>query len=143
MKKKYQVFISSTYNDLIEERREVIQALRGGVPALVSGGNGGHGGRYSPPVASTSRAEHVAGIHRVKEYIAAGDVYQLVLSCRFAGRHGRHCRCLQPELGFRFCLGYGADRRHPVVVWNEIPGTRYNTGADALGCAVTPIYRFA
>lgn len=27
MKKKYQVFVSSTYNDLIEERREVMQAL--------------------------------------------------------------------------------------------------------------------
>jgi anthranilate synthase component I len=62
-------------------RREVIRALRGAVPEIA------RGGRYSPPVASTSKDQHLAGIQRVKEYIAAGDVYQLVLSCRFAGRH--------------------------------------------------------
>jgi anthranilate synthase component 1 len=62
-------------------RREVIRALRGGLPDTP------RGGRYAPPVPSISRDEHLAGIGRVKEYIAAGDVYQLVLSCRFAGRH--------------------------------------------------------
>jgi anthranilate synthase component 1 len=62
-------------------RREVIRALRGGLPEIA------RGGRYSAPVPSTSRDAHLAGIQRVKEYIAAGDVYQLVLSCRFAGRH--------------------------------------------------------
>jgi anthranilate synthase component 1 len=62
-------------------RREVIRALRGGLPDLP------RGGRYAPPVPSTSKDAHMSGIQRVKEYIAAGDVYQLVLSCRFAGRH--------------------------------------------------------
>ncbi|MGH8149452.1 MAG: anthranilate synthase component I family protein [Steroidobacteraceae bacterium] len=62
-------------------RREVIQALRGALP------NGTHRGRYAAPIPSCSRAQHLAGVRRVQEYIAAGDVYQLVLSTRFAGRH--------------------------------------------------------
>jgi len=32
----------------------------------------------------------MAGVKRVQEYIAAGDVYQLVLSIRFGGRHDLH-----------------------------------------------------
>ena len=62
-------------------RREVIRALRGGLPQV------SRTGRYAAPVPSTTREQHIAGIKRVKEYIAAGDVYQLVLSCRFAGQH--------------------------------------------------------
>jgi anthranilate synthase component 1 len=62
-------------------RREVIRALRGGFPELPRPGH------YAPPVPSVTRDEHLAGIKRVKEYIAAGDVYQLVLSCRFRGQH--------------------------------------------------------
>ena len=62
-------------------RTEIIQALRGALPSL------GRRGRCSPASASSGRAEYVAGVRRVKESIAAGDVYQLVLSTRFAGRH--------------------------------------------------------
>ncbi|MGH8228966.1 MAG: anthranilate synthase component I family protein [Steroidobacteraceae bacterium] len=62
-------------------RREVVRALRGALP------NGARGGRYAPPTPSCTREQHLAGVERVKEYIAAGDVYQLVLSTRFAGRH--------------------------------------------------------
>ena len=65
-------------------RKEIIQALRGALPA-----NGAHG-RCSTASASSSRAQYVAGVERVKEYIAAGEVYQLVLSTRFAGRHQLH-----------------------------------------------------
>src|SRR5689334_19019805 len=68
-----------------EERRslrnEVIRALRGALP------NGTRAGRYSPPVAAYSRLDYLAGVKRTQEYIASGDVYQLVLSARFAGRH--------------------------------------------------------
>ena len=61
-------------------RKEVIQALRGGLPA-------GKGiVRYSAPQASLSEAAYMAGVRRTQEYIAAGDVYQLVLSTRFSGR---------------------------------------------------------
>jgi len=62
-------------------RREVIAALRGAVPPSRTGAG------FSPATASISQAEFLQGVARTKEYIAAGDVYQLVLSVRFAGRH--------------------------------------------------------
>jgi len=62
-------------------RREVIAALRGPMPKTAAGG------RHSEPRAALSRAEYIAGVRRVQEYIAAGDVYQLVLASRFTGRH--------------------------------------------------------
>jgi anthranilate synthase component 1 len=62
-------------------RQEVIRALRGAVP------NGRRGGRYGPPRAAFSPADYMAGVRRTQEYIAAGDVYQLVLASRFSGQH--------------------------------------------------------
>jgi anthranilate synthase component 1 len=62
-------------------RREVIGALRGALPRAPAGG------RYGAATASMSREQFLAGVARTKEYIAAGDVYQLVLSVRFGGRH--------------------------------------------------------
>ena len=62
-------------------RKEVIRALRGGLP------NTPRPGRYSAPTSAYSRSDFLGGVQRTQEYIAAGDVYQLVLSSRFAGRH--------------------------------------------------------
>src|SRR5580693_7315856 len=62
-------------------RREIIQALRGGLPRAP------RPGRYRQPAASMTRDEYIAGVKRIQEYIAAGDVYQLVLAARFSGRH--------------------------------------------------------
>ncbi len=62
-------------------RHEIVRALRGALPA------GTRSGRYAAPVPASSRADYIGGVKRVKEYIAAGDVYQLVLSSRFEGRH--------------------------------------------------------
>ncbi|MGH8138622.1 MAG: anthranilate synthase component I family protein [Steroidobacteraceae bacterium] len=62
-------------------RKEVIRALRGALP------NGRRPSRYSQPAAAYGRGDYMAGVRRVQEYIAAGDVYQLVLSARFSGRH--------------------------------------------------------
>jgi anthranilate synthase component 1 len=62
-------------------RREVIAALRGAVPPSRAGAG------FSPATASMSQGEFLDGVARTKEYIAAGDVYQLVLSVRFGGRH--------------------------------------------------------
>ncbi len=61
-------------------RKEVIAALRGGLP------NNTKKARYSPPEASLNQAEYCERVKRTQEYIAAGDVYQLVLSSRFSGR---------------------------------------------------------
>jgi anthranilate synthase component 1 len=61
-------------------RKEVIQALRGPIPAS------DRKIRYSPAIGSLSEAQFIEGVQRTKEYIAAGDVYQLVLSVRFGGQ---------------------------------------------------------
>jgi anthranilate synthase component 1 len=68
-----------------EERRslrtEVVRALRGALPHST------RAARFDAPTAAYSRADFMAGVRRTQEYIAAGDVYQLVLSARFGGRH--------------------------------------------------------
>jgi len=62
-------------------RKEVIRALRGALP------NGKQSGRCSEPTQTYTRKDYLAGVKRTQEYIASGDVYQLVLSARFSGRH--------------------------------------------------------
>jgi anthranilate synthase component 1 len=62
-------------------RREVIAALRGAVPAPKTSSG------FSLAEASMSQDHFLGGVARTKEYIASGDVYQLVLSVRFSGRH--------------------------------------------------------
>lgn len=85
-------------------RREVIQALRGAVPTIVTPGN------FSPATPSLSEAAHEARVLRAQEYIASGDVYQLVLASRFEGRHSlspfevyRALRLLNPSPYMYFC----------------------------------------
>jgi anthranilate synthase component 1 len=63
-------------------RREVVLALRGPMPA-----GRARGGGYQPPTTTLGRDAYLAGVRRAQEHIAAGDVYQLVLSSRFSGRH--------------------------------------------------------
>ena len=62
-------------------RAEVVRALRGGLP------NNRRPGRHAPPTAAFTRGDYLAGVRRTQEYIAAGDVYQLVLASRFSGQH--------------------------------------------------------
>ncbi len=57
--------------------REVAAALRGPVPPSAPPGD------FSPPVPSMDKETFLAGVERTKEHIAAGDVYQLVLSICF------------------------------------------------------------
>jgi anthranilate synthase component 1 len=85
-------------------RREVIRALRGAVPAVL------FPGAFSLATPSLSAAEHAAGVRRAQEHIAAGDVYQLVLSARFDGRQSlspfevyRALRLLNPSPYMYFC----------------------------------------
>ncbi len=85
-------------------RREVMQALRGAVPPILASG------RFSPGTPSLGEAAHAAGVRRAQEYIASGDVYQLVLSSRFEGRHElapfevyRALRLLNPSPYMYFC----------------------------------------
>ena len=85
-------------------RREVVQALRGAVPAILAPG------QFSPASPSLSEEAHAARVRRAQEYIAAGDVYQLVLASRFEGRQRlapfqvyRALRLLNPSPYMYFC----------------------------------------
>jgi anthranilate synthase component 1 len=85
-------------------RREVVQALRGAVPAIHVPG------RFSPATPSLTEQAHAARVHRAQEYIASGDVYQLVLASRFEGLHAlapfevyRALRLLNPSPYMYFC----------------------------------------
>ena len=60
-------------------RREIVRALRGGLTI------GRPPARLEVPRPSLSRDAYLASVRRVQEYIAAGDVYQLVLSSQFEG----------------------------------------------------------
>jgi anthranilate synthase component 1 len=59
-------------------RREVIRALQGGIPVRRRGG-------FATPTASMSDDAFKAAVAKAKDNIAAGDVYQLVLSVCFGG----------------------------------------------------------
>ena len=61
-------------------RAEVMKALRGGLDAP------GKPGKFSRAEASMTEAEHAASVVKGKAHIKAGDIYQIVLSVRFAGR---------------------------------------------------------
>ena len=85
-------------------RREVVRALRGAVPAIIVPG------RFSPATPSLSEDAHALRVRRAQEYIACGDVYQLVLASRFEGRHAlqpfevyRALRLLNPSPYMYFC----------------------------------------
>src|SRR5271165_1342710 len=85
-------------------RREVMRALRGAIPA------GAGAGRFSLATPSLRAADHAAGVRRAQQYIAAGDVYQLVLASRFEGHHSlspfevyRALRLLNPSPYMYYC----------------------------------------
>ncbi|MFO0450018.1 MAG: anthranilate synthase component I family protein, partial [Pseudomonadota bacterium] len=71
-------------------KREIQRALRGGL------GIGHWPARVAAARPSLTREQYLANVGRVKEYIAAGDVYQLVLSVQFEGE----CE-LQPFEAYR------------------------------------------
>ena len=85
-------------------RREVIRALRGAVPVALAPG------KFSPAAPSLTQAAHAERVRRAQEYIASGDVYQLVLASRFEGLHSlapfeayRALRLLNPSPYMFFC----------------------------------------
>ena len=85
-------------------RREVIKALRGAVPAIVVPG------RFAPATPSLTQSEHALRVRKAQEYIASGDVYQLVVASRFEGQQAlapfeayRALRLLNPSPYMYFC----------------------------------------
>ena len=61
-------------------RREVMRLLRGAVPPT------GNNHSISTATPGMSEAEYVQRVEACKEYITAGDIYQIVLSVLFRGR---------------------------------------------------------
>lgn len=88
-------------------RAEVMRLLRGPLPQRRDAAS------YSEPEQSLSQDEFMAAVARCKEYIAKGDIYQIVMSVRFAGIHNlspfetyRALRLLNPSpYMFFFDLG--------------------------------------
>jgi anthranilate synthase component I len=85
-------------------RREVVKALRGAVPAVLAPG------RLALATPSLAQDAHAARVQRAQQYIASGDVYQLVLASRFEGHHEltpfevyRALRLLNPSPYMYFC----------------------------------------
>lgn len=62
-------------------RDELISVLAGPLPPVAPPGS------RTEPETSLSKGEFMNGVERVQKHITAGDVYQLVLSIRFQGRH--------------------------------------------------------
>ena len=60
-------------------RRDVIAALRGGIEPA-------GGGSLTPAEASIKRDDFMAAVDKAKDYIRAGDIYQIVLSVCFSGQ---------------------------------------------------------
>ena len=86
-------------------RAEVMAALRGPLP-----GDAGRGGTVGEAVASLSRAEYCERVEAAREHIAAGDIYQIVLSVCFEGDTDvpafevyRALRLLNPSPYMFFC----------------------------------------
>ncbi len=123
-------------------RREIIRALRGGLPGPAWAAS------FDAPQASLSEEEFLQRVARTQEYIAAGDVYQLVLSVRFRGRCDldpfetyRALRLLNPspymyycDLGDRVVVGSSPEALVKLngsrATMRPIAGTRPR-GADA------------
>jgi anthranilate synthase component I len=85
-------------------RREVIAALRGGI--ITPRQNGGFG----EATVSLDREAYIAGVRRAQQHITAGDVYQLVLSSKFTGKHSldpfqvyRALRLINPSPYMYYC----------------------------------------
>ena len=88
-------------------RKEVIRLLRGAVPP------NGHTIKTSPAAAGMSEADYVDRVKACKEYIAAGDIYQIVISVLFSGETNlspfeiyRALRLLNPS-PYMFFLEFG------------------------------------
>jgi len=88
-------------------RREIMAALRGPLPARP------RPGRFAPPEPSLGPMAYMSAVRRAQDHIAAGDIYQAVLSVRFCGHTDldpfevyRALRLLNPSPYMYFC-GFG------------------------------------
>jgi anthranilate synthase component 1 len=88
-------------------RKEVIRLLRGPIPA------NGKDVKISEPVAGMTEQQYAKRVEACKEYIASGDIYQIVLSVLFRGQTNvppfevyRALRLLNPS-PYMFYIDFG------------------------------------
>ncbi len=75
------------YDQAVARTRELEKAIIDGQPVVVKN----KPGRVKPKdkfESNWTRRDFEDGVRRIKEYIAAGDCYQVVLSQRFSGKYG-------------------------------------------------------
>lgn len=70
---------AGTEQERLALRREVMAALRGSLPTVT------HNNRCAPALASLDKAEYMELVTQAKHKITAGEIFQIVLSNRFAG----------------------------------------------------------
>jgi anthranilate synthase component 1 len=94
---------SGTDKERQQLRTEVRRLLAGSLPPTKAGS-------YQPAKQSLSDEEFMQRVNTAKEYIAKGDIYQIVLSVRFAGKHTlqpfecyRALRLLNPSPYMFYC----------------------------------------
>ncbi len=75
---KYQVFISSTYTDLIDERQAAVEAVleSGNIPAGMEQFTSGN----------------IAQWELIKNWIKQSDIYMLIIGCRYGTKHPKSHR---------------------------------------------------
>jgi anthranilate synthase component 1 len=85
-------------------RRDIVRALRGAVPERRTQRG------FERPRAGFDRPGYLDAVRRAQGHIAAGDIYQLVLSIRFEGRHSldpfevyRALRAINPSPYLFYC----------------------------------------
>jgi anthranilate synthase component 1 len=114
---------------------EIVARLRAPVPHLpasypVGGGTAQSGAGGARLTSNFSQDRFEAGVRQAKEYIAAGDVFQVVLSQRLSGRTSAHpfaiyraLRRLNPSpymVFLRFPGGLGAPPLHVIAASPEM-----------------------
>ncbi|MBC8099232.1 MAG: chorismate-binding protein, partial [Armatimonadetes bacterium] len=101
----------AAYDDAVARIERVIAALGNPLPPMLPSGVASD----EPVRSNMTQAEYEANVRRAKDYIAAGDAFQIVLSQRFSRRTSapplaiyRALRALNPS-PYMFFLNFGTD----------------------------------
>lgn len=110
VKKKFQIFVSSTYDDLKNERQAAVEAI------LEAG--------HIPAGMELFAAGDKSQLETIKKWIDASDIYMLILG----GRYGS----IEPETGLSYIeveYKYALEKEIPlfavVIKEDEIPNRKY------------------
>ncbi len=81
-----QISAEAAYTDALERLQTVVNALDAPLPhfTAMSTAHASHAHPAPEPRSNTQPADYLAMVGRAKEYVAAGDIFQVVLSQRFS-----------------------------------------------------------